>query len=300
MKIDRLFAITNIIIDKNTVTATELARQFDVSVRTIYRDIDILSANGIPIYTSQGKGGGISIMDGYSIDKTILSDEEQKNVLIALQSINATGRFNVDDSIHKLRNIFKKDMTNWIEIHFSEWEQSDIEKEIFEIIKDGILGPKAISFSYFSNSGECTKRVVEPLKLIFKSNSWYLYGYCRMRKDYRFFKLRRMDGLQVVDQDIVRPDAPTKISTVYEKEKSKNINVKLKIKGTMAFRIYDEFRNGKINRIDDDFIVETSIPEGQWLYNYFLSFGSALEVLEPLELRKSYKKELEKILNKYI
>lgn len=299
MKIDRLFAITNIIIDKKNITAAELAAHFGVSVRTIYRDIDILSSNGIPLYTSQGKGGGIAIIDGYSIDKTVLSDEEQKNVLVALESIKATGRFNVESSIHKLRNIFKKDMTDWIEIDFSGWEQSDAEKQIFEMIKKGIFDSTPLSFSYFSNNGENTKRIVEPLKLIFKSNSWYLYGFCRLRKDYRFFKLRRMDDLEIIEHDKVKVNLPEKISTFYEKETGKNIQLKLKIKESMAFRIYDEFRTGTINKSGDSLIVEAAVPDGEWLYNYLLSFGSSLEILEPSDLRKSYKKEIEKILKKH-
>lgn len=168
MKIDRLFAITNILINKRTVTAAELAEQLGVSVRTIYRDIEILSVNGVPIYTHQGKGGGISIMDGYTIDKTLLSDEEQKQVLLALQSIQAAGHINVENSLNKLRNVFKKDSANWIEIDFSGWEQSDEEKKIFELVRDGILHSTALAFSYYSNTGIKTERIVEPHKLIYK------------------------------------------------------------------------------------------------------------------------------------
>lgn len=301
MKIDRLFGITNILIDKRTVTATELSQKFGVSVRTIYRDIEILSTNGVPVYTLQGKGGGISIMDGYSIDKTVLSDDEQKQVLMALQSIKATVSIDVDDSIHKLRNVFKKDMTNWIEIDFSGWEQSDAEKQIFEIIKDGILNSTLVSFSYFGNSGEKTERIVEPLKLVFKGTSWYLYGYCRMRKDYRFFKLRRMDNLVKVYGDVVRMSAPVQIAKAYEK-KSANEEVKLtlKINGSMAFRIYDEFRNGSIKKMGDYFIVEVTMPKEEWLYSYLLGFGATLEVIEPIEVRNKYKDELRIIIEKYL
>lgn len=301
MKIDRLFAITNILIDKRTVTATELAQRFGVSVRTIYRDIEILSTNGVPIYTLQGKGGGISIMDGYSMDKTVLSDAEQKQVLMALQSIKATGSIDVDDSIHKLRNVFKKDMTNWIEIDFSGWEQSNVEKQIFEIIKDGILNSTIVSFSYFGNSGEKTERIVEPLKLVFKGTSWYLYGYCRMRKDYRFFKLRRMDNLAAVDGDVVRMTAPVQIAKAYEKKNVKEeVKLTLKINSSMAFRIYDEFRNGSIKKSGDYFIVEVTMPKGPWLYSYLLGFGATLEVIEPMEVRNNFKDELRIIIGKYL
>lgn len=115
MKIDRLFSIVQILVNKKIITAKELAEQFDVSVRTIYRDIDILSANGIPVYSVQGKGGGISILDNYSIDKTIVSDDDQNKILMALQSVNATGQIDVKDSLIKLKNLFRKNETDWIE-----------------------------------------------------------------------------------------------------------------------------------------------------------------------------------------
>lgn len=131
MKIDRLFSIVNILLNKKLVTAKELAEHFQVSIRTIYRDIEILSTNNIPIYSVKGKGGGISILEGYAIDKTMLSDNEQKQILMALESVSATGKINVDESLLKLGNVFNKSNTNWIQIDFSPWEIDEKDQEIF-------------------------------------------------------------------------------------------------------------------------------------------------------------------------
>ena len=280
------------------VTAGELAAHFNVSVRTIYRDIDILSANGIPIYCSQGKGGGISILDNYLIDKAILSDEEQKQVLLSLQSVNVTGQIDVGDSLVKLRNVFKKENTDWIEIDFSNWKQSDVENKIFEDIKHSIINCRIIECSYFNTRGEISKRKIEPYKLVFKGYQWYVYGFCMMRNDFRFFKLTRIDDLVVLDETFERKENIS-VSTKYNTGNNEFIRVKMKISSRMAARVYDEFRKGNIEFNGEYFIVETNIPNNEYLYTYFLAYGSDLEVLEPAEVRVEMKKLLEKIIKKY-
>lgn len=298
MKIDRLFSIVQILINKKMVTAGELAEHFNVSVRTIYRDIDILSANGIPVYCSQGKGGGISILDNYLIDKAMLSDDEQKQVLLSLQSVNATGQIDVEDSLIKLRNVFKKNNTDWIEIDFSNWEQSDNEKEIFESIKYSIINCRVIKCSYFNTKGEISKRKIEPYKLVFKGYQWYVYGFCLMRNDFRFFKLTRIDDLTVLNETFSRKEGIS-VNTKYNIDTNEIVKVKLKINSRMAARVYDEFRKGKITFNGEFFIVEANIPKNEYLYTYFLAYGNDLEVIEPVEVRREMKILLEKIINKY-
>lgn len=299
MKIDRLFSITHILINKKAVTAAELAKQFEVSTRTIYRDVDILSANGIPIYTTQGKGGGIAILDGYTLDKTLLSDEEQNQVLMALQSVKVTGQLKVEESIAKLGNLFQKNTFDWVEIDFLGWEQSEKEKETFQILRDSIMNKMVISFSYFNNKGEKSARLVEPLKLIFKGSHWYLYGYCRKRNDFRFFKLTRIEELVLLNDTFIKmppPKTSAKDTLSFQKEL---IKLKLKIDSSMAFRVYDEFRSGTIIKEDDKFLVEVDISNSEWLYYYLLGFGSTMEVIEPIEVRRGLKDEVEKIIKKY-
>ena len=288
MKIDRLFSMVQILVNKKTVTAKELADYFNVSVRTIYRDIDILSTNGIPVYASQGKGGGISILDNYSIDKTIVSEDEQNKIIMALQSVNATGQIDVKDSLIKLKNVFKKNDTDWIEIDVSGWEQSEDEKKNFELLKAGIMNYNCVTFSYYNNKGEVSKRIIEPYKLVFKGNKWYVYGYCRKRNDFRFFKLTRIEELEILKETFI-----------------KNDNIHMDLNYTVesvetAPRVYDEFRKGIIKPYGDSLIVEADIPQNQWIYNYFLGYGDEIEILEPEIMRKEFKNFVDIILKKYL
>lgn len=299
MKVDRLFSIVNILVNKKTVTAPELAREFNVSTRTIYRDIEILSQNGVPVYCLQGKGGGISILDGYTIDKALFSDKEQKQILMALDSVNATGQIDVKDSLIKMANLFKRNEDTWVEIDFSPWQQSEKDKIIFETLKNTIFSSHEVSFSYFNTKGEYSDRIVQPYKLVFKSNYWYLYGLCKMKQDMRFFKLTRMDNLKILDSVFQKRNIINNSKYNYL-EDGKLLDVKFKIDSSMGFRVYDEFRRGTISKENDCFIIETRLPSGEWIYSYLMSFGDAIEILEPQFLRQEYIRKIEKIMRKYL
>lgn len=187
----RLFRIVYYLLDKGKCTAPELADKFEVSTRTIYRDLDVISAAGIPIYATQGKGGGISILPEYVMDNALLSDEEKEKIVMALQGIAVTDE-TTDDLLSKLGALFQTKAENWIEVDFSDWIKNNPDRDIFNSIKTAIFKKVLIDFSYFGNNGCYSKRTVEPIKLVFKSKDWYLYGFCRLRNDFRFFKLTRI------------------------------------------------------------------------------------------------------------
>lgn len=192
MQESRLFRIIYYLLDKGKSTAPELAEKFEVSVRTIYRDIDIISSMGIPVYAMQGKGGGITLLDNFVLDKSLLSTREKEQILMALQGIIVTEPNNSDELLTKLGSLFQTKNTNWIEVDFSNWVKRNPSQDIFQLMKSAIFSRNVISFQYFSSNRESTKRRVEPLKLVFKSKDWYLYGFCLIRNDYRFFKLTRI------------------------------------------------------------------------------------------------------------
>jgi len=185
MQINRLFEIIYILLDKKRVTSKELAEQFEVSARTIYRDIEILSSAGIPVYMSKGKGGGISLLPEFVLNKAVLTDQEKTNILSSLKAVSAVKFNETDTALRKLNNLFGESNTDWIEVDFSSWAAAQNETETFNIIKAAILGRRIISFSYASAKGQQTTREAEPLKLCFRSGAWYLYGYCRLRCDCR-------------------------------------------------------------------------------------------------------------------
>lgn len=299
MKIDRLFEIVNILINKKRVTAPELAERFNVSVRTIYRDIEILSASGVPIYCTQGKGGGISVIDGYSIDKTMLSDDEQKQILMALESVNAIGNVEVDKTLLKLSNVFKKNEMNWIEIDFSSWSKNDRDGEKFNVIKDSIFHRREVTFTYYNVKGEKTNRAVQPYKLVFRHSNWYLYGMCKSKKSMRYFKLNRIENLKILDSNYIIEQHIEEHNCNYIDDK-KLINIKLIIDKSMGFRVYDEFKQGTIVETEEGFHIDVDLPDNEWLYSYLLSYGHHLKVLEPLDIRSKYIEIIKNILNKYL
>ena len=190
MQMNRLFQIVYYLLENGKSTAPELAERFEVSTRTIYRDLDTISAAGIPIYAIPGKGGGISLLENYVLDKSLFSEKEQEQILMALQGIASTEGENADELLSKLSALFQIKWTDWIEVDFSNWNKNKAD-QVFSEIKKAIFDRRMITFSYFGSDGQHLSRSVKPLKLIFKSNDWYLYGFCLLRNDYRFFKLTR-------------------------------------------------------------------------------------------------------------
>ena len=300
MQINRLFEIVYILLDKKTITAKELSERFEVSVRTIYRDVDTLSIAGIPIYTNKGKGGGISLMDDFVLNKSVLSEKEQNEILMSLQSLNAMKFLDVEPVLKRLSTIFNKESTKWIDVDFSKWGSDDSEKEKFNTIKTAIISTKIINFDYFSSYGEKTLRTVEPLKLVFKGQDWYLYGFCRLKHEFRIFKITRIRNIKLLDETFKR-DIPNDIWGEGDKSyKNKMVTITLKIDERMAYRIYDEFHEENIvKNPDGSFNVTTSFPEGDWIYGYVMSYGDYAEVIEPKDIREIIKRKFEDGLKKY-
>lgn len=299
MQVNRLFEIIYILLEKNMITAKELAERFEVSQRTIYRDVETLSTAGIPVYMSKGKGGGISILPDFILNKAILTEEEKKEILSSIRAVNAVSFSDSapENVLRKLNNILGENDTDWIEVDFSNWGNAEKEKETFNNLKSAILSKKVVSFDYSSGKGENISREVCPLKLYFKGQSWYMYGYCRMREDYRFFKLRRIKGLCISKEsfNIKAPKNIIKEDNIFNDE---FITLKMRIYPKMAYRVYDEFEYFK--KLDDgSFIVTIEYPKGEWLFSYISSFGEECEVLEPQEIREEIKNKIEKMLLNY-
>lgn len=300
MQISRLFQIIYILLDKKSVTAGELAEHFEVSVRTIYRDIDALSQAGIPIYASQGKGGGITLLDNFVLDKSLLSEKEQDKILLALQSLSAVQYPELDDVLSKLNSLFKKSNINWIEVDFSNWGNDKNQKEIFSLLKDAILEHQVITFSYFNVNGEKSCRKVEPFKLLFKDKAWYLQGYCLQKMACRTFKISRMSYIYITEESCTHQNSQELTTKSPDETDNKQVKLTLKISPDGAYRVYDDFSEENIiKNKDDSYTVIVSMPDGEWIYNYLFSFGTMLEVIEPESVRKEIAIRLDNMVNKY-
>lgn len=297
MQINRRFEIIYILLEKKCVTAKDLADRFEVSTRTIYRDVEALSESGVPIYMSKGKGGGISLLEDFVLNKTLLTDDEKRDILSAIHTLDAVNFNLAGSTVNKISTLFGKSNSEWIEIDFSSWYNADKEMQVFNDVKKAILSHNVVRFSYSSQKEGEVIREVEPLRICFKGTSRYLYAYCRKRNDYRFFKLNRIKDLIITEQEFNRT-VSGKIFNDQPIFKEETAKIKMKFSSEIAYRIYDEFEN-IIQNEDGSFIVESEIPMGEWFFPYIFSFGRHLEVIEPVEIRELIEKEVKKIYDTY-
>ena len=287
MKIDRLIGILSVLLQEEKTTAPKLAEQFEVSKRTINRDIEDLCKAGIPIKTVQGTGGGISIMDGYRIDRTILTSKDMQMILAGLRSLDSVsgnsyyGRLMEKIQAGSSEFISGRDS---ILIDLSSWYRETLAPKI-ETIQDAIGLKKIIRFRYFSPSGD-TEREIEPYYLIFKWTSWYVYGYCLLRNDFRMFKLNRMDNIRHIgpfdaNREVPLPDLSN------EKIFPGGIKVKALFEPDQKWRLVEEYGPSCFTESDDGRLLFTAdYTDMENLITWLLTFGDKAEVLEPKEARE--------------
>lgn len=297
MQINRLFEMVYLLLNKKSMTAGELATHFEVSPRTIYRDVELLSSAGIPIYMTKGKGGGISLLPDFVLNKTVLTDGEKSDILAALHAVDAVNLEQTNTAVQKLSSLFGNTSADWVEVDFSGWANADEEAQLFSLLKSAILGKKKVAFQYHSSEGS-TQRTAEPMKLCFKGQSWYLYAFCTVRQDYRFFKLRRMKELKLLDERFERT-ASAKIFEGTKIFQDDFVTITLKLSKKMAYRVYDEFSQYK-TLPSGDFIATLTMPRGDWVYQYLATFGEHCEVLAPEDIRLQIKERLQKTLAQYL
>ena len=297
IKLARLFEIVQILLTEKKVTAEKLACHFEVSKRTIYRDIETLTLAQIPVYSEKGRYGGIGLIKNFTIDKSFLSQNEQNEILFALQSLNAVQYSKNNVTLTKLNSIFNRKADDWIEVDFSRYGEND--SILFEKIKNSILEKKVIEFIYFNTKGKNSKRTVEPLKLWFKEKAWYLFAYCHKKKDIRQFKIARIKNLELTCEHFERE---------LKKEDLKNQNnmngkgtkIVIEIDKSQAYRVYDEFfEENIVKKENGNFEITIEIFENEWLYGYLLSFGEHLKVLKPARIREILAKKIEKMRENY-
>ena len=300
MQINRLFEIVYLLMDKKRTTAHELAAHFEVSKRTILRDIDALGTAGIPIYTTQGKGGGIFIEDNFVLNKALVSPDEQKQILFSLQSMAATQLIDTEQILSRLQSFFAGPGREWIEVDFSRWGHSAADNEKFEILKHAIMNEKAVAFDYLSPYAKSKGREVYPLKLAFKSKAWYLQSFCLNENDYRTFKFTRISNMAALDKSFCSSDYNVpKVEPPEDTPLPDWFQMNVRVLPQAMYRIYDEFAENDITD-NKDGTFTLSMSDGRWIYDYILSYGTTMEVLEPTHLREGLLAHMEKIKQKYL
>lgn len=266
------------------MTAGELAEKLEVSQRTVLRDVDALSAAGVPIYTTQGSGGGVALLPGYVLDRAAFTDEEQRQLLLALQSL--PGQEGAQ-ALTKLSALFRREQEDWLQVNLSRWGAEDADGEKFQLLKRAVLGRQVLAFDYASSYGSTRPRRVLPARLVFKGQGWYLQAFDLEREDYRTFRLSRILSPGLTGETFRRRLEPPDIGFSGDIPPLFRVEVRLRFAPYMAYRVYDEFDQGCVTRQEDgSLLVEAVFPEDQWLYGYLLSFGAGVEVLSPDTLRR--------------
>lgn len=300
MKLDRLIGILSILLQERTVTAPTLAARFEVSTRTIHRDIDALCRAGIPIVTRQGAQGGISIMENYKIQKTLLTSGEMRDILAGLRGLDSVNGTNQYQQLMEKLSAGSSDFLHGnqsILIDLSSWYKEALAPKI-QMIRDAIENRQMLSFSYFA-PGRQSVRTIEPYYLLFRWSSWYVWGWCRMRGDFRLFKLNRMEALEVTGEDF--PSRPVPLPDLRnERIFPGGIRVKALFDPEYQWRLVEEFGTGCFEvRPDGRLLFHADYTDKENLISWLLTFRNHVVLLEPEELREELKTALREILERY-
>lgn len=299
IKVDRLIGIITILLKRDKVTAPFLAEKFEVSRRTINRDIEDICKAGIPIITTQGYDGGITIAEGYKIDKTLLTYKEVDSILTGLKSIESI--FN-SSYINKIADKFSnKDIVQssngTILIDLSSHYKKILTLKI-ELIKKAIDEECLINFRYFYDKGEVEK-VVEPYILIFRWSSWYILGYCTERNDFRLFKLNRITELSVMEQSFYKRDVPNE-KLEFDKFFTNEIKLVALFEERVMYRLVDEYGVDSFTTVENNkLLFKMGFSNMDNLLDWIKSFGDSVKVIEPKEVCLELKRNAENILKIY-
>ncbi len=296
MQESRLFQIVYCLLEQGQATAPELAAKLEVSVRTIYRDMDALSAAGIPIYAQAGRNGGISLMKDFVLDKAVLSEDEKQEILTARQGLGAAQNKNSSRTLQKLSALFHLDASDWLEVDFSRWGNTGSDQEKFERLKAAVIRRRTIKIRYAGSDGAKGVRTVQPLKLVYKARAWYLKAYCMEKQDWRIFKLNRILDLEVLEERFE--------PRVYEGPMDDTCGeyqpVTILFSEEAAYRVYDEFDKTQIEaQPGGSLLVTAKMPEDAWLTGFLLSFGTQAQVLSPSYLKEELAKQARMIYETY-
>lgn len=300
MKLERMIGILSILLQQEKVTAPYLAEKFEVSRRTIHRDIDALCMAGIPLVTEPGKNGGVSIMEGYKMDRTLLSTSDMQAILAGLRSldsISGTNRYlQLMEKLSAGASSLLAGDTHML-IDLSSWYKDSLSAKI-ELIHNAICSGRKVVFTYFAPRGE-SKRSIEPYYLIFQWAGWYVWGWCEVRADFRLFKLMRMTQLQMSVCFEKRPVSVPDLSS--QRVFPNRYEVKARIQPEYQWRLVEEYGPESFTAEPDGTLLFTAgFADKTSIVCWITSFGEGAELLEPKALRKDILAFAEGIRKKYL
>jgi predicted DNA-binding transcriptional regulator YafY len=311
MKLDRLLAITMLLLNRRRVGAKELSDRFEVSLRTIYRDLESINQSGIPIVSYTGSDGGYEIMDQYRLDRQLLSLEELQSIILALKSMHPSlDEPDIGSLLDKVGTLMSKTeqgaaaaINQQIVIDLNPWHGGDTEKETLSILKKAARDLQLVRFAYTNSEGTDSERDCEPLGIVMKRYIWYLHGYCRLRKELRIFRLSRIKDLQMLTETFERRLIPPEDMN-YRWERSnrpESVRLVLLFQPKAKAKVQDYYSPENIVTQPDGTLLVTAMqPDEPWLYGLLLSYGADVRILEPQSVVEAVLKKAQEVVQLYI
>lgn len=310
MKIDRLLAITMLLLNRRRVSAKELADQFEVSLRTVYRDLETINQAGIPLVSYAGSAGGYEIMEQYRIDRQFLSLEELQSIIVALKGVHASlAEQEIGVLLDKVGALVARSeqgeaaaLGQQLILDLNPWHGGEAEKEMLGTVRQAIRDKRLVEFLYTSSQGEDTNRVCEPMGVVIKGYVWYLYGYCRLRESVRVFRLSRIEHLKVLPGTFEpRPVALERLTCQWgNREPRDTVTLKLLFQPRAKVRVQDAFERSAIrSQPDGTLLVTHTMPDEPWLYGMLLGYGTDVRVLEPDYVADKLVEKAQEIVRQY-
>ena len=308
MKTDRLVSIIMMLLDNERVSAQELADRFEVSPRTIYRDIETINMAGIPVRSTPGVGGGFEIMQEYKLDKNVFSAADLSAILMGLSSLSGMVRGNeLVNALAKVRRFIPADRAKEIElranqiyIDLSPWMGNRNIQPYLELVKTALQESRMLSFEYADRFGNKTVRTVEPYQIVLKGSHWYFQGYCRKREDFRLFRLSRISNLQMSRETFSPRDYQKPVLDFGDILKTMQTTIKLRVQKSAMDRLLDFCTcEHAVPDGEEHYIVNFPFIENEYYYDILISFGDQCECLEPLHVRAEMKRRIQNMAALY-
>jgi predicted DNA-binding transcriptional regulator YafY len=279
------------------MTAPRLAEKYGVSVRTIYRDLDAIQQAGIPLVSSPGNQGGYGIMENYRLERQLLSLPDMAAILNALKGIQTSlPTAELDRAVEKLGSLVPRDKRKAIAeygeriaLDMSGWYYNGMRRETLKLLYDAVSEQRLVEFNYRSLKGEQGLRTVEPMTMLYKGSSWYLYGYCRKRSDYRLFHIGRIGDLQLLPGVFKRRPFPLTEFMERPDEPGDSVDLVLRFPVSQKLKLLEYYSQDHITRKGNYLYARARFPLDEWTYGVILSYGEHCEVMEPAFVRKKIK-----------
>lgn len=309
MKIDRLISIVMILLEYKKISATKLAEMFEVTPRTIYRDIETLNQAGIPIISYPGINGGVGIMEEYKIHKKLFTTSDVATLLMGLGSISTTmSNDEIINTLAKVKGLIPPEhirdielKSNQITIDLAPWIGNKNLQPNLEKIKTALNDNKLLTFNYSDRNNKKTIRKVEPYRLVLKESNWYLQGYCVSRQDFRIFKLSRIGELEVLEETFTPRELDDIVLGAWENIENRISSIKLLVHESLRDRITDLCGEKNIEEYGDNkLLVNFPFVDDDLGYRLLLSFGDKCECLEPANVREELMRRIENMLKIYL